>query len=125
MVMAAELQSSHRTHKVLTELEMVAAQQLMQLSDEDNSNSINRNSKNKINNCDDNEEESFDRSSQDEITSKKKIEEIFGKEEEFIIIQRPKKRRFRSLQSIYEATKPLNVRHGKINHREVRHSKET
>uniref|UniRef100_A0A2C9UWJ8 Uncharacterized protein n=1 Tax=Manihot esculenta TaxID=3983 RepID=A0A2C9UWJ8_MANES len=96
--MAAELQSSHRTHKVLTELEMVAAQQLMQLSDEDNSNSINRNSKNKINNCDDNEEESFDRSSQDEITSKKKIEEIFGKEEEFIIIQRPKKRRFRSLQ---------------------------
>ncbi|KAJ9177723.1 hypothetical protein P3X46_012912 [Hevea brasiliensis] len=107
----AELQSLYRIHKVLTDSEMVAAQQLMQLSDEDNSNSINRKSKNK-NNCDDNED-SFDRSSQDEITSKKKIEEIFGKEEEFII-ERPRKKRFRSLQSIYKDTKPIKViRHGR------------
>ncbi|KAF2284322.1 hypothetical protein GH714_020484 [Hevea brasiliensis] len=81
MMIMAELQSLYRIHKVLTDSEMVAAQQLMQLSDEDNSNSINRKSKNK-NNCDDNED-SFDRSSQDEITSKKKIEEILVKKRSY------------------------------------------
>ncbi|KAJ9170263.1 hypothetical protein P3X46_018385 [Hevea brasiliensis] len=117
MIMA-KLQALYRTQKVLTDSEMVAAQQLMQLSDEDNSNSINRKNKNKNKNKldhDKDKDEEFDRNSQDEITSTKKIEEIFGKEEEFII-ERRRKKRMRSLESIYKATKPIKIRQGKSHH---------
>ncbi|TXG60487.1 hypothetical protein EZV62_015060 [Acer yangbiense] len=48
--------------------------------------------------------EKIDQRSRDEITWQKKIEEIFGTEEEVL---RPKKRRYRSLVSIYRATKPI------------------
>lgn len=58
-----------------------AAQQLMQLSESDEDNSYS------------------------EKGSKwAKIEEIFGKENE---MYRPKKRRYRSLDSLYRATKPV------------------
>ncbi|EEF28874.1 conserved hypothetical protein [Ricinus communis] len=87
----AELQAVYRIDNVLTDSEMVAAQQLMQLSDEDNSSSINKNSSNR-NRKNIYEDEELDRRSQDEITSKK-IEEIFGKDEE-LEQERPKKKRF-------------------------------
>ncbi|XP_048232387.1 uncharacterized protein LOC8273687 [Ricinus communis] len=105
MIMA-ELQAVYRIDNVLTDSEMVAAQQLMQLSDEDNSSSINKNSSNR-NRKNIYEDEELDRRSQDEITSKK-IEEIFGKDEE-LEQERPKKKRFRSIKSIYKATKPINL----------------
>lgn len=78
---------------------MAAAQQLMQLSDED---SYNDNKKRRDVHADDDEEVDQSRS---EITSTI-IEEIFGKEE----ARRPKKQRYRSLVSIYTATKPINGR---------------
>ncbi|KAK8673748.1 hypothetical protein V6N13_112063 [Hibiscus sabdariffa] len=93
-----------------------AAQQPVQLSDEDNKDSssgsndadaINNSSnvKAKINS------KRCSEQSQDEITCAM-IEEIFGKEEE---ISRPtfKKRRYRLLDSIYKETKPLKVRYTK------------
>ncbi|KDP35301.1 hypothetical protein JCGZ_09460 [Jatropha curcas] len=111
-----ELQAMNRTQKFFTDMEMVAAQQLMQLSDEDNSNSNSINEKKSKNmkksGFDGDIEEEFDRFiSQDEITSKK-IEEIFGKEEEekiSIILGRPRKKRYRSLESIYKTTKQIKV----------------
>uniref|UniRef100_A0A2C9URB8 Uncharacterized protein n=1 Tax=Manihot esculenta TaxID=3983 RepID=A0A2C9URB8_MANES len=103
----SELQALYRINKVLTDSEMVAARQLMQLSDEDNSNSINRKNKKKFD-YDEDDDEEYDRSSQDEITSKK-IEEIFGKEEDFIVERQARKKRFRSLQSIYKVTKPMKT----------------
>ncbi|KAJ0096410.1 hypothetical protein Patl1_27678 [Pistacia atlantica] len=89
--------------KLLSDSDMAAAaEQLMQLSDED------------CNNC---EYKSNDKETkkkklgdgeymrrQNEITWAK-IEEIFGKEEEEIY--RPKKKRYRSLVGIYMTTKPM------------------
>ncbi|KAK3211586.1 hypothetical protein Dsin_016292 [Dipteronia sinensis] len=95
----AESESSGKIQKQLvSDSDMaMAAQQLMQCSDEDISSSSN--GKNKISSDDD-----HDQRSRDEIIRKKKIEEIFGKEEE---VCRPKKRRYRSLVSIYRETKPI------------------
>ena len=94
----AELSSSRKTQNGLNESEMAAAQQLMQLSDEDSNNNISNSKRN--------------RSSEEEVDQTlsyitlAKIEEIFGKDEVF----RPKKqRRYRSLVNIYMATTPINV----------------
>ena len=81
--------------------DMTAVQQLMQLSDEDDSNKKKKERNNK-------EIEGEVDQRRSEITTAK-IEEIFGKEEAY----RPKKRRYRSLVSIYMATKPMNARYGK------------
>lgn len=77
-------------------MDMRVVQHLMQLSDEDNS--MKR---------DTDEEVDQPRSvrGHHETTTMAKIEEIFGKEED---AYRPKKRRYRSLVSIYTATKPMN-----------------
>jgi hypothetical protein len=99
----AESLSSRNLQTLLTESEMAAAQQLMQLSDEDSYNNDN-NRKKRDAHTDDDEEVDQSRS---EITSAI-IEEIFGKEEACRC--RPKKQRYRSLVSIYTATKPINGR---------------
>uniref|UniRef100_A0A2N9HRI0 Uncharacterized protein n=1 Tax=Fagus sylvatica TaxID=28930 RepID=A0A2N9HRI0_FAGSY len=101
--MAESPSSTYKTipQKVLMDTDMTAVQQLMQLSDEDNNN----NNKKERNNKEIEVEVDQRRS---EITTAK-IEEIFGKEEAY----RPKKRRYRSLVSIYMATKPMNARYGK------------
>ncbi|KAL5751955.1 hypothetical protein ACOSP7_022124 [Xanthoceras sorbifolium] len=100
----AESESLRETQKLVSDSDMAAAaQQLMLLSDED-SNSISSSNVKNIS-SDDHLEEIDQRSGRDhEITCRKKIEEIFGTEEE---ICRPKKRRYRSLVSIYRATKPI------------------
>ncbi|KAG5245315.1 hypothetical protein IMY05_005G0073700 [Salix suchowensis] len=89
--------------ETLTDLDVAAAQQLVRLSGEDSSSSSSnkknqketRRRKNRNIESDDFEEceVEFDRSSQNEITSKM-IEDIFGKEEE---VARPRKKRYRSL----------------------------
>jgi hypothetical protein len=81
---------------------MAAAQQLMQLSDEDSYNNNNSKKKRDVHMTDDEEVDQ----SRSEITSAL-IEELFGKED----AGRPKKRRYRSLVSIYTATKPINGRY--------------
>ncbi|TXG60486.1 hypothetical protein EZV62_015059 [Acer yangbiense] len=98
----AESESSRKIQKhLVSDSNMaMAAQQLMQRSDEDINSSSN--GKNKISSDDDQAE--IDQRSQDEIIRKKKIEEIFGKEEE---VCRPKKRRYRSIVSIYRESKPI------------------
>ncbi|KAL4644088.1 hypothetical protein ACB092_02G138400 [Castanea dentata] len=103
--MAESLSSTSKTNpqKGLTELEMAAAQKLMQLSDEDSNND----EKNCNKRGSDDEEVDDQSQSRSEITSAL-IEEIFGKEDEEVY--RPKKRRYRSLVSIYTATKPVNAR---------------
>ncbi|KAF5458017.1 hypothetical protein F2P56_022082 [Juglans regia] len=101
----AEVLSSARKRnpkKFLTESDMAAAQQLMQLSDEDSNNIITNNKKKDA----DDDEEEVDQSRRSEITSAV-IEEIFGKEDR---VYRPKKRRYRTLDSIYTATKPMMIR---------------
>nr|TKR78666.1 hypothetical protein D5086_0000279820 [Populus alba] len=102
----AELEALLRIHpKTLTDLDVAAALQLVRLSGEDYSNNNNnqkrrrRRRKNKNEGHFEDDEEEFDRSSQNEITSKT-IEEIFGKEEE---VARPRKKRYRSLVSVYQA----------------------
>ncbi|CAK7337828.1 unnamed protein product [Dovyalis caffra] len=100
--------------KTLTDSDVAAAQQLVQLSGDDNSsNDNNKKQKRKDKNESDFEDDQeFDRSSQNEITSKM-IEQIFGKEEEVV---RPRKKRYRSLVCIYQAMDmPLtnNARRGK------------
>ncbi|XP_039042632.1 uncharacterized protein LOC120181610 [Hibiscus syriacus] len=77
-----------------------AAQQLIQLGDEDNSNENNKGIRS--------ETKVIKKQSQDEIASAK-IEEIFGEKEE---ISR-KKRRYRSVESIYKETKPVKVNNDK------------
>lgn len=98
--MAESLSSARKSNprKFLTEMEMAAAQLLMQLSDEDSNNN------NKKTDTDDEEVEQ----SRTDVTSAM-IEEIFGKEE----VYRPKKRRYRTIDSIYTETKPMNARHWK------------
>ncbi|KAK2656081.1 hypothetical protein Ddye_009133 [Dipteronia dyeriana] len=101
----AESESSRKIQKQLvsdSDMAMVT-QQLIQRSDE----GINRssNGKNNISSDDDHDHQAeIDQRSRDEIIRKEKIEEIFGKEEEAC---RPKKRRYRSLVSIYRETKPI------------------
>nr|XP_023885232.1 uncharacterized protein LOC111997379 [Quercus suber]POE69806.1 hypothetical protein CFP56_78998 [Quercus suber] len=89
--------SKNNPQKGLTESDMAAAQQLMQLSDEDSNNDEKRCSK---------RDSDYDQS-QSEITSAL-IKEIFGKEDEEVY--RLKKRKYRSLVSIYTTTKPVNAR---------------
>ncbi|KAK8693195.1 hypothetical protein V6N13_070789 [Hibiscus sabdariffa] len=91
---------SRRPSSALDSDMAAAAQQLIQLSDEDNNSNC----------CNDKEIETkmIKNQSQDEITSTK-IEEIFGREDE---ISR-KKQRYRSLQSIYKETKRVKVSYDK------------
>ncbi|XP_039007979.1 uncharacterized protein LOC120135876 [Hibiscus syriacus] len=77
-----------------------AAQQLIQLSDENNSKCCNSNEDNKGI-----ETQMIKNQSQDDITTSAKIEEIFGEEDE---ISR-KKKRYRSIESIYKETKRVKV----------------
>ena len=94
--MAELILCSQKTLNGLNELEMVAAQQLMQLSDEENNHSSGKRNRSS--------DEEVDQTLSD-ITSAK-IEEIFGKDEVF----RPKKqRRYRSLVNIYMTTRPINA----------------
>ncbi|KAJ6413489.1 hypothetical protein OIU84_006314 [Salix udensis] len=105
----AELKALLGIHpETLTDLDVAAAQQLVRLSGEDSSSSNKKNQKetrrrkNRNIESDHDFEEyevEFDRSSQNEITSKM-IEYIFGKEEE---VARPRKKRYRSLASVYQA----------------------
>lgn len=100
----AESPSSTRKsnpQKVMTVMDMRVVQQLMQLSDEDNKNNNRKNDKDEV--------VDQPRSDRSTTMAKAKIEEIFGKEDAY----RPKKRRYRSLVSIYTATKPMNLRYGK------------
>ncbi|KAH8507916.1 hypothetical protein H0E87_010170 [Populus deltoides] len=104
MEIMAELEALLRIHPMtLTDLDVAAAQQLVRLSGEDyssnNNNQKKRRRKNKNEGDFEDGEEEFDRSSQNEITSKT-IEENFGKEEE---VARPRKKRYRSLVSVYQA----------------------
>lgn len=107
----AELKALCAIHpKTFTDSDVAAAQQLVQLSGEDSSSS-KKGRKNENESGFEDDQES-DRSSQNEITSRM-IEQIFGIEEE---VARPRKRRYRSLASIYQAMDmPLrnNVRYGK------------
>ncbi|KAI4317154.1 hypothetical protein L6164_025052 [Bauhinia variegata] len=94
----AETRSPRRTHieSDLTQSEMVAVHQLMQLSDEENSKVRSRSSY-------EDEEEVDQSQTLSDITSAK-IQEILGKDEFF----RPKKkRRYRSLESLYMDTRPI------------------
>ncbi|KAJ4715469.1 hypothetical protein OWV82_013828 [Melia azedarach] len=108
----AESKTLRKPQKLLSDSEMAAAaaaveaaQQLMQLSDEDNNSSDVKKERKSL----DGEEEGCVES-KDEITWAKKIEEIFGKEEEEVEVEeihRPKKRRYRTLISLYRTTKPM------------------
>lgn len=106
-------------HKVFTDSEVVeAAEQLMQLSDEDHcSNTTASDGNNK------NLEATFENDlfggvcGQEEITSRK-IQEILGKDDgEEVERQRPeRKRRYRSIADIYRETSTVvNVRNQKKN----------
>ncbi|CAK9320277.1 unnamed protein product [Citrullus colocynthis] len=117
-----ESSSSRNSEEVLD-----AAQQLMQLSNDDNNSSNvavvvstkNNKNKNKKKMKKDHggggEEEVDQKRCQIESSVWLKIEEIFGKDDEkdccdhHSIISRPKKRRFRSIESIYMNTKPINI----------------
>jgi len=109
----AELKALCAIHpKTFTDSDVAAAQQLVQLSGEDNSSSSNKKGRKNENESGFEDDQESDRSSQNEITSRM-IEEIFGIEEE---VARPRKKRYRSLVSIYQAMDmPLrnNVRYGK------------
>ena len=101
----AELKALLGIHpETLTDLDVAAAQQLVRLSGEDSSKKNQKETRRRKNrNIEgddfDQDEVEFDRSSQNEITSKM-IEDIFGKEEE---VARPRKKRYRSLASVYQA----------------------
>ncbi|KAH0969689.1 hypothetical protein GBA52_028481 [Prunus armeniaca] len=103
-----------RPDKAMTESELAAAQQLMQLSDEDNNNNSSSSSNNssRSNKNTNHEGEEVDQRPLINVIIWAKIEEIFGKEED---VDRPKKRRYRSLASIYLTSKPVNAgsAHGK------------
>ncbi|KAL5751939.1 hypothetical protein ACOSQ2_022446 [Xanthoceras sorbifolium] len=102
----AESESLRETQKLVLDSDMAAAaQQLMQLSDEDSSSSSSSSSVMKKISSDHDHQEESDQRTRGESTWQKKIEEIFGTEEE---VYRPKKMiRYRSLVSIYRATKPI------------------
>ncbi|CAB4283446.1 unnamed protein product [Prunus armeniaca] len=101
-----------RPDKAMTESELAAAQQLMQLSDEDNNNNSSSSSSSRSNKNTKHEGEEVDQRPLINVIIWAKIEEIFGKEED---VDRPKKRRYRSLASIYLTSKPVNAgsAHGK------------
>ena len=104
--MAESSSSARKTNpqKVLLDRDMTAVQQLMQLSDEDNNNNNNNNNKdNKKRNKPEKELGEVDQRLSEKTSAK--IEEIFGKEEAY----RPQKQKFRSLDSIYMATKPMKA----------------
>ena len=85
------------------ETDMTAVKQLMQLSDIDTTTTTTTNNNNNQRKKPETEEEVDERRS--ETTSSVKIEEISGDEgEEY----RPNKQKYRSLASIYMATKPMN-----------------
>ena len=102
--MAESPSSTRKTNpqKAPMETDKTAVKQLMQLSDINTTtttNNINNNQRKKP----ETEEEVDERRS--ETTSSVKIEEISGDEgEEY----RPNKQKYRSLASIYMATKPMN-----------------
>lgn len=73
--------------KLLLDSELTTDQQLMQVSKSDNEDNNNG------------------KKSKEEGTYWAIIEEIFGKEDE--VLYRPKKRKYRSLDSLYRATKPV------------------
>ena len=101
--MAESSSSARKTNpqKVLLDRDMTAVQQLMQLSDEDNNN--NNNKDNKKRNKPEKELGEVDQRLSEKTSAK--IEEIFGKEDAY----RPQKQRYRSLDSIYMATKPMKA----------------
>ncbi|KAK9991218.1 hypothetical protein SO802_026203 [Lithocarpus litseifolius] len=112
--MAESSSSARKTNpqKVLLDRDMTAVQQLMQLSDEDNNNNNNNNDNNNNNhNNKDNKKRNKPEKESGEVDQRlsektsAKIEEIFGKEEAY----RPQKQRYRSLDSIYMATKPMKA----------------
>ncbi|EFH47649.1 hypothetical protein ARALYDRAFT_908937 [Arabidopsis lyrata subsp. lyrata] len=92
-----ETNKRRRRDEMITEIEMEAAQQLMQLSDEENNINI--------------------------IKKKKTIEEIFGKDDihdqdhqctkEMVVLRvmssKTKKKKYRTIESIYMATRPIRV----------------
>ncbi|XP_021830768.1 uncharacterized protein LOC110770852 isoform X2 [Prunus avium] len=98
--------------KAMTKSDLAAAQQLMQLSDEDNKNNSSSSSSSRINKNTKHEGEEVDQRPLINVITWAKIEEIFGKEED---VDQPKKRRYRSLASIYLTSKPVNAgsAHGK------------
>lgn len=102
--MAAEEPSSRKTGRNgLTETDMAAAHQLMELSDEDNNISISS-SKRKTSTGEEEVNQRVISDTTTTTTTLAKIEEIFGKDE----VYRPKKRRkYRSLVNIYMTTTPI------------------
>jgi len=94
---ASSTRKSNPLNEVLTVMDMRVVQHLMQLSDEDNS--MKRDTDEEV------DQPRSVRGHHETTTAMAKIEEIFGKEDAY----RPKKRRYRSLVSIYTATKPMNI----------------
>ncbi|KAK7358876.1 hypothetical protein VNO77_00816 [Canavalia gladiata] len=84
---------------LMTESDMDAAQNLMQLSDEEKNNNITRSKRRRSN-----DEQEVDKSLNDSIMAK--IQEIFGKDIE--VFPARKHKRYRSLVNIYMATRPVN-----------------
>ncbi|RXI09479.1 hypothetical protein DVH24_034096 [Malus domestica] len=102
MVKSQSSRNTDHPEKALTKSDLAAVQQLMQLSDEDNTNSRSSgHNKNKKFQQDGDEVVN-----QIEVITWQKIEEIFGKED----IDRPKKWTYRSLADIYLTTKLVNAR---------------
>ncbi|XP_020215702.1 uncharacterized protein LOC109799539 [Cajanus cajan] len=102
MAEAPSSSSSLRESKVVKdhECDVDAAQKLMQLSEEEESNSIAR-SKRRRNKNEEKAEELSD-------IIMAKIQEIFGNDIE--VFPTKKQRRYRSLVSIYMVTRPVNAR---------------
>ena len=94
----SRISKTQKTNELITESDMEAAQQLIQLSDEDSSNNTSgkRNRRRR--------DEEVDQRLSDITTAK--IREIFGEDEVF---QPKKQRRYRSLVNIYMATRPINA----------------
>lgn len=97
--MSEERQSKTQMNdELITELEMEAVQQLIQLSDEDS------NSDNNVCTCKRNrrrwEDEEVNPRLNDDITLEKKIQEVFRSK---------KQKRYRSLVNIYTETRPVNA----------------
>ncbi|KAJ7945301.1 hypothetical protein O6P43_030382 [Quillaja saponaria] len=88
--------STTETQKALTDMDMVAVQQLMQLSDEDNNNnSSKKKNTRRIDNDHDDEEVDQEKTSI-EVSCRSK-----------------KQRRYRSLVNIYMETRPMNAAAGR------------
>lgn len=96
----------------MNDSDLVAVEQLMQLSDEDsqqNNNNINKENK-PIVNFDEEVNQLMKSKKKKNVLTSLKIEEIFGKEEDDQdeIISKPKKRKYRSLAEIYRTTVPIS-----------------